>query len=86
MNSKAFVEKIMTNINKRHSSAQKAGRASVEFYVAIAIKAKQQQLQQKQALSSSATLPPTSSTSAFVSAEAFVIRTFRNGLAVFVSE
>ncbi|PLW53468.1 hypothetical protein PCANC_05970 [Puccinia coronata f. sp. avenae] len=86
MNSKAFVEKIMTNINKRHSSAQKAGRASVEFYVAIAIKAKQQQLQQKQALSSSATLPPTSSTSAFVSAEAFVIRTFRNGLAVFVFE
>ena len=43
MNSKTFVEKIMSNLNKRHNSAQKAGRASVEFYVAIAIKAKQQQ-------------------------------------------
>ncbi|EFP74074.2 uncharacterized protein PGTG_00030 [Puccinia graminis f. sp. tritici CRL 75-36-700-3] len=84
MNSKSFVEKIMLNLNKRHNSAQKAGRASVEFYVAIAIKAKQQQ-------QSSSTVPRTISDgdrppTAFVSAEAFVIRTFRNGLAVFVSE
>ncbi|KNZ49562.1 hypothetical protein VP01_493g5 [Puccinia sorghi] len=78
MNSKSFVEKIMTNLNKRHNSAQKAGRASVEFYVAIAIKAKQQQY--------SSSVPgslPSPTSSDFVSAEAFVIRTFRNGLAVY---
>ncbi|WAQ80729.1 hypothetical protein PtA15_1A67 [Puccinia triticina] len=87
MNSKAFVEKIMTNINKRHNAAQKAGRASVEFYVAIAIKAKQQTLQQKSPSSIPRSIPGTEpSPAAYVTAEAFVIRTFRNGLAVFVSE
>ncbi|KNF00353.1 hypothetical protein PSTG_06524 [Puccinia striiformis f. sp. tritici PST-78] len=86
MNSKSFIEKIMSNINKRHNSAQKAGRASVEFYVAIAIKAKQQQQSASipGLVSSAESGSPT--LNAFVSAEAFVIRTFRNGLAVFVSE
>lgn len=70
MNSKVFIEKVMTNINKRHNSAQKASRASVEFYVALAIKAKE-----------AAAQPGTK-----VRAEAFVIRAFRNGLAVFVSQ
>ncbi|KAG0151896.1 hypothetical protein CROQUDRAFT_650470 [Cronartium quercuum f. sp. fusiforme G11] len=64
MTSKAFLERIMININKRHNAAQRAGRASVEFYVALAIKAKKEN----------------------VRAEAFVIRAFRNGLAVFVSQ
>ena len=50
--------------------AQMAGRASVEFYVGLALKArgrkdgKQDEVQE----------------------EAFVIRTFRNGLGVFVSK
>ncbi|KAH9815278.1 hypothetical protein DFH28DRAFT_1027175 [Melampsora americana] len=69
MTSKPYVERIMTNINKRHNSAQKAGRASVEFYVALAIKAKELGNRGQK-----------------VRAEAFVIRAFRNGLAVFVSQ
>ncbi|KAI8457755.1 hypothetical protein BY996DRAFT_6889341 [Phakopsora pachyrhizi] len=72
MNSKQFVEKLMENINKRHKSAQRAGRASVEFYVALAIKSKQKESVNKAVEE--------------VFAEAFVIRTFRNGLAVFVSQ
>lgn len=80
MNSKPYIEQVMDNINKRHNSAQKAGRASVEFYVAIAIKAKQLSLR------SSTESTPSEAEPGYVTAEAFVIRTFRNGLAVFVSE
>jgi exosome complex exonuclease DIS3/RRP44 len=47
--------------------AQMAGRASVEFYVGLALKAR-------------------SNRTSGVREEAFVIRTFRNGLAVFVSK
>lgn len=64
MTSKVFLERVMANINKRHNAAQRAGRASVEFYVALAIKAKKET----------------------VRTEAFVIRAFRNGLAVFASQ
>ncbi|MBW0485011.1 hypothetical protein O181_024726 [Austropuccinia psidii MF-1] len=73
MNSKVFIENVMNNINKRHNAAQKAGRASVEFYVALAINAKQNRMKDSGPVT-------------HVIAEAFVIRTFRNGLAVFVSE
>ena len=48
--------------------AQMAGRASVEFYVGLALKARGEKQQGP------------------VKEEAFVIRTFRNGLAVFVSK
>ena len=47
--------------------AQMAGRASVEFYVGLALKVKSQMRARE------------------VVHEAFVIRTFRNGLSVFVS-
>lgn len=66
MHSKPFIERIMDNINRRHTAAQRAGRASVEFYVALAIQARE--------------------AAGKVRAEAFVIRAFRNGLAVFVSQ
>ena len=46
--------------------AQMAGRASVEFYVGLALKAR--------------------GAKSIVQEEAFVIRTFRNGLGVFVSK
>lgn len=46
--------------------AQMAGRASVEFYVGLALKGKGEK--------------------SIVKEEAFVIRTFRNGLGVFVSK
>jgi len=49
--------------------AQMAGRASVEFYVGLALKSKAQKGE-----------------SGEVQEEAFVIRTFRNGLGVFVSK
>jgi hypothetical protein len=49
--------------------AQMAGRASVEFYVGLALKARAEK-----------------SAPSKVTEEAFVIRTFRNGLNVFVSK
>ena len=72
LHSKQFVEKVMENINKRHRSAQQAGRASVEFYVALALQNKEKTLVDKG--------------EGKVREEAFVIRAFRNGLAVFVSK
>ena len=53
-------------VNRRHRMAQMAGRASVEFYVGLALKARGEKT--------------------IVQEEAFVIRTFRNGLGVFVSK
>jgi exosome complex exonuclease DIS3/RRP44 len=67
LQSKSHVEKTMSVVNKRHRLAQMASRASVEFYVGLALKGKgyTEEKGSKE--------------------EAFVIRTFRNGLAVFVS-
>ena len=52
-------------MNKRHRMAQMASRASVEFYVGLALKARSEK--------------------ETVIEDAFVIRTFRNGLGVFIS-
>ncbi len=71
LQSKAHVERILSVVNRRHRLAQMAGRASVEFYVGLALKAR----------GIRAGLPNGSVTRE----DAFVIRTFRNGLAVFVS-
>lgn len=68
LHSKSKIEQIMDNINRRHRMAQMAGRASVEFYVGLALKARGQRGSQQ------------------IEEEAFVIRTFRNGVAVFVSK
>ncbi|KAF7800188.1 hypothetical protein EIP86_011435 [Pleurotus ostreatoroseus] len=40
LHSKSHVERILTGVNKRHRMAQMAGRASVEFYVGLALKAR----------------------------------------------
>ena len=66
LHSKAHVERVLDIVNKRHRMAQMAGRASVEFYVGLALQAR------------NARGP--------VVEEAFVIRTFRNGVGVFVSK
>lgn len=66
LHNKSYVESIMDNINKRHRLGQQAGRASVEFYVALAIKARNERQ------------------GGIVREKAHVIRTFRNGLAVFI--
>lgn len=66
LHSKSHVERTLDVVNKRHRMAQMAGRASVEFYVSLALKSRGE----KQV----------------VTEDAFVIRTFRNGLGVFVSK
>ena len=68
LHSKAYVERVMEVINRRHRMAQMAGRASVEFYVGLALRSRAQRDGQE----------------VNVTEEAFVIRTFRNGLGVFV--
>lgn len=57
-----------------------AGRASVEFYVALAITARNKAAGVDEDASTA------KEKNAMVREEAFVIRTFRNGLAVFVSK
>jgi exosome complex exonuclease DIS3/RRP44 len=68
--SKSHVERVMDNINRRHRMAQQAGRASVEFYVGLALKARGTR----------------EGKPVEVREEAFIIRCFRNGIAVFVSK
>ncbi|KAF7306440.1 Exosome complex exonuclease dis3 [Mycena indigotica] len=70
LHSKANVERILEVVNRRHRMAQMAGRASVEYYVGLALKGRNERQGQGQT----------------VTEEAFVIRTFRNGLGVFVSK
>ncbi|KAF7319870.1 Exosome complex exonuclease dis3 [Mycena kentingensis (nom. inval.)] len=70
LHSKQNVERILEVVNRRHRMAQMAGRASVEYYVGLALKGRNERQGQ----------------GAGVTEEAFVIRTFRNGLGVFVSK
>ncbi len=72
LQSKQHVERVLGNVNKRHRLAQMAGRASVEFYVGLALRGR----------GTRAGIAANGATRE----EAFVIRTFRNGLAVFVSK
>ena len=71
LHSKVIVERVLGVVNRRHRMAQMAGRASVEFYVGLALKARGQGKDGKEVE---------------VRENAFVIRTFRNGLGVFVSK
>ncbi|KAJ6519275.1 hypothetical protein C8R45DRAFT_16821, partial [Mycena sanguinolenta] len=68
LHSKPHVERILEVVNRRHRMAQMAGRASVEYYVGLALKGRGEREGRQ------------------VTEEAFVIRTFRNGLGVFVSK
>ncbi|KAJ6627006.1 hypothetical protein B0H10DRAFT_2173887 [Mycena sp. CBHHK59/15] len=69
LHSKPHVERILEVVNRRHRMAQMAGRASVEYYVGLALKGRGEKEKGGR-----------------VTEEAFVIRTFRNGLGVFVSK
>jgi len=71
LHSKGHVEQVLSVVNRRHRMAQMASRASVEFYVGLALKSRGADKDGK----------PKE-----VQEEAFVIRTFRNGLGVFVSK
>ena len=66
------MERVLDVVNRRHRMAQMAGRASVEFYVGLALKGRGERERKVAGLE--------------VTEEAFVIRTFRNGLGVFVSK
>ncbi|ORY27766.1 hypothetical protein BCR39DRAFT_589039 [Naematelia encephala] len=70
LQSKSHVEKTLSVVNKRHRLAQMAGRASVEFYVGLALKAR----------------GSAKGADGRTREEAYVIRVFRNGMAVFVSK
>lgn len=72
LQSKSHVEKSLNVVNKRHRLAQMAGRASVEFYTGLALKARGKRAGRDDG--------------GVNTEEAFVIRVFRNGLAVFVSK
>ena len=69
------MERVLDVVNHRHCMAQMAGRASVEFYVGLALKGRGER-ERKVAAGQEVE----------VTEEAFVIRTFRNGLGVFVSK
>jgi exosome complex exonuclease DIS3/RRP44 len=60
----------MSVVNRRHRLAQMAGRASVEFYVGLALKARGKRAGRDDG--------------GVTREDAFVIRVFKNGLAVFV--
>lgn len=63
------MEHLLDGVNRRHRMAQMAGRASVEFYVGLALKAKGQKEGNAEVLE-----------------DAFIVRTFRNGVGVYVSK
>ncbi len=66
LHSKSHMDRVLDVVNRRHRMAQMASRASVEFYVGLALKAR--------------------GSRQVVEEDAFVIRTFRNGVGVFVSK
>ncbi|THV04768.1 RNB-domain-containing protein [Dendrothele bispora CBS 962.96] len=72
LHSKSHVEKVLDVVNRRHRMAQMASRASVEFYVGLALKGRGEASKARG--------------EGEVREEAFVIRTFRNGVGVFVSK
>lgn len=74
LHSKDYVDDILKVVNKRHRSAQQAGRASVEFYVGLSIAER------------NALLEEDGKEGGMMRASAYVIRVFRNGLAVFVNQ
>ena len=75
--SKHYVDQVLDNVNKRHRLAQMAGRASVEFFVGLAISAKNAEQGADATKVGQERL---------LRADAYVVRTFRNGLAVFVNK
>lgn len=77
--SKHYVDQVLENVNKRHRLAQMASRASIEFFVGLAISAKNAER------GADATLVGQHQDTPLLRADAYVVRAFRNGVAVFVS-
>ncbi|EJU00604.1 RNB-domain-containing protein [Dacryopinax primogenitus] len=68
LHSRQHMERILNGVNRRHRMAQNASRASLEFFVAVALKGRAER------------------EGAPAREKAFIIRAFRNGVAVFVSK
>lgn len=77
LNDKTHVDDVLNVVNKRHRGGQMAGRASVEFYVGLAIAKKNEAEGGKSNRVGTGEVK--------LREEAFVIRAFRNGVAVFVN-
>lgn len=78
LSTRSWVDKSLEVVNKRHRGAQQAARASIEFYVALAIQRREERARSIEAVPGGVGQK--------VRAEAFVIRAFRNGVAVFVNQ
>ncbi|KAL1956002.1 hypothetical protein VTO42DRAFT_7902 [Malbranchea cinnamomea] len=74
LSTRSKLEDICKNINHRHRNAQFAGRASIEYYVGQALKARGEQEAKKTG----------SDVPAGVDEEGYVMRVFDNGVVVFV--
>nr|ODO01078.1 exosome complex exonuclease DIS3/RRP44 [Cryptococcus depauperatus CBS 7855] len=72
LTSKTHIERLLNNVNRKHRSAQMAGRTSVEFFVGLSLKEWHKNTGKGDGQKRRE--------------EAFVIRTFSNGLAVFVTK
>lgn len=95
MNDKGHVDDVLDVVNKRHRGGQMAGRASVEFFVGLAIAKKNaaaaaetrndKAVQKKGGKTGKgAAAEKAAATEVKLREQAFVIRAFRNGVSVFV--
>jgi exosome complex exonuclease DIS3/RRP44 len=80
LSSRGRLEDICRNLNYRHRNAQLAGRASVEYYVGQALKARGEQVSRIDAEAGAGS----SGTNSGVEEEGYVMRVFENGVVVFV--
>lgn len=80
LHDKNHVDEVLGVVNKRHRGGQMAGRASVEFFVGLSIAKKNQE-----AAAALNNKVEAGKKEVLLREEAFVIRTFRNGVAVFVN-
>ncbi|KAE8259323.1 hypothetical protein A4X13_0g1109 [Tilletia indica] len=75
LHSRQHVDRVLNVVNKRHRSAQMAARASIDFYVGLAIGRKNEEKGGSAELGKG---------NVKLREEAYVVRVFRNGVAVYV--
>ncbi|CAD6889893.1 unnamed protein product [Tilletia controversa] len=75
LHSRQHVDRVLGVVNKRHRSAQMAARASIDFYVGLAIARKNEEKGGSAELGKG---------NVKLREEAYVVRVFRNGVAVYV--
>lgn len=77
LHDKGFVERLLNGVNKRHRAAQMASRASVEYYVGLAIARRNEEMGGGTTVGKDEIK---------LVERAYVIRAFRNGVAVYVNK